>query len=65
MALLRKVAAICVRDAEARNTLLDTALLTVRDDSRLKSLAEHIHLLAKPHAAREIAEKVIALAEGE
>ena len=64
MALVRKEAAICVRDAEARDALLDTALQTVRDDSRLKSLAEHIHLLAKPHAAREIAEKVIALAEG-
>ena len=64
MALVRKEAAICVRDAGARDSLLDTALQTVRDDSRLKSLAEHIHLLAKPHAAREIAEKVIALAEG-
>ena len=64
MALVRKEAAICVRDAEARDALLDTALQTVRDDSRLKSLAQHIHLLAKPHAAREIAEKVIALAEG-
>ncbi|MCC8188293.1 MAG: undecaprenyldiphospho-muramoylpentapeptide beta-N-acetylglucosaminyltransferase [Bacteroides sp.] len=62
MALVRKEAAICVTDAEARDKLMDTALTTIHDDHKLKSLSSHIATLALPDSARTIAQEVIALA---
>ncbi len=63
MALVHKEAAICVKDAEARDSLLETALATIRDDKKLESLRRHIATLALPDSARVIAQEVIALAK--
>ena len=63
LALVQKDAAIYVPDDNARRTLLPLAINTVNDDAKLKSLAENILKLAKPNAADDIADIVIALAE--
>ena len=63
LALVEKDAALCVKDAEARRTLLPLAINTVGDKERLRQLGENIRKLARPDAARDIAEEVIRLAE--
>ena len=49
-------------DADARRTLLPMAINTVTDAERLESLSRHIKQLARPNAADDIADEVIALA---
>lgn len=61
LALVHKDAALYVKDAEAAEKLLPTALETVKDDARLKSLSEHIALLALPDSATVIAGEVLKL----
>ena len=63
MALVEKGAAILIRDNEAQEKLIDTAIRTVYDDSTLASLSSNIGKMARPKAAEEIAEEVILLAE--
>ena len=63
LALVRRDAALYVKDAEAPLTLLPLAIDTVHDDSRLQLLHEHILQLALPNSATIIAREVIALAE--
>ncbi|MBR1711827.1 MAG: undecaprenyldiphospho-muramoylpentapeptide beta-N-acetylglucosaminyltransferase [Alloprevotella sp.] len=63
LALVEKDAALCVKDADARRTLLPLAINTVGDKERLRKLGENIRKLARPNAARDIAEEVIRLAE--
>lgn len=62
MALVNKNAAVLVRDAEAIDKLVDTALELIADDKRLKELRKNILTLAQPDSARRIAEEVIRLA---
>jgi len=64
LALSTKGAALFVKDAEARNTLLPLALQTVTDDAKLKELGENATKLAYHDSARVIAEEVLKLAEG-
>lgn len=61
LALVNKEAAIYVKDAEAGEKLLPTALQTVADSEKLQSLSQHIEQLAFPHSARVIAEEVLKL----
>ena len=63
IALVEKGAAILIRDSEAQEKLIDTAIRTVYDDSTLATLSSNISRMAKPKAAEEIAEEVILLAE--
>lgn len=63
MALVKKDAAICVKDAEATQQLLPLAIKTVDDDAKLKSLHENILKMALPDSAKIIAQEVIKLAE--
>ncbi len=63
MALVSRKAAICVRDAEAPDTLLQLAVDTVADSQQLESLATHIKPLGIAHSADIIADEVIRLAE--
>lgn len=63
LALVNKEAARYVKDADAPTTLLEEAVATVRDTERLQQLAANALKLAKPNAARDIAEFAIALAE--
>ena len=61
VALVNKDAALYVKDAEAQEKLLDTALETVADDELLKQLSINIAKLALPDSARIIAEEVLKL----
>lgn len=62
-ALSDKAAALFVADADAPRALMPLAINTVRDAEKLTQLSATIRQLAKPHAAEDIAEQVIALAE--
>lgn len=48
LALVNKDAALYIKDAEAQEKLLDTALATVTDDEQLKQLSQNISKLALP-----------------
>ena len=62
MALVNKNAALFVKDAEAKDSLLALAIDTVDDESRLQMLSKNILTLALPDSARIIADEVIKLA---
>ena len=64
LALVQKDAALYVKDADAPQQLLDTALQAVADNARLQSLAGNIGRLALPDAANTIAREVLGLIGG-
>ena len=61
LALVNKDAALYVKDSEAQELLLDTALRTIADDEQLKQLSLNIRKLALPDSARIIAQEVLKL----
>ena len=63
MALVNKDAAVLVRDAEAADKLVSTALELIQDDKRLETLHTNILKLAQADSAKRIAEEVIRLAK--
>lgn len=63
LALSTRDAAIYVKDAEAPATLLQLAIETVQDTTKLKSLSENVLKLALPDSAEIIAKEVIKLAK--
>jgi len=63
MALVHKDAAVLVRDADAAQQLIPTAIATINNDERLAQLHTNILTLAQPDSAKRIAEEVIALAQ--
>ena len=63
MTLVEKDAALMVRDAEARQKLVDQALLLMQDGERLKTLRHNISALAKKESAKKIAEIIYDLVE--
>ena len=64
MALVNKDAAVLVRDAEAAQKLIPTALELLQDEKRLEQLHTNILKLAQTDSARRIAEEVIKLGKG-
>lgn len=62
MALVRKDAAILVRDIDAQNQLVENALRVIHNDDKLHRLSNNIKTLAQRDSARRIAEEVIKLA---
>ena len=62
MALVNRQAAICIKDAEATDKLIETAITTVNNPDTLASLSENILKLALPNSADIIANEVIKLA---
>ena len=64
LALVNKDAALYVKDIEAPDTLLDTALKTVNNEAKLASLCENIKKLGLKNSADVIADEVIKLATG-
>ena len=64
LALVSRGAALCVKDAEAREKLIPTAIKTVTDDGLLSTLSTNVSKMALPDSARIIAEEVLRLAEG-
>ena len=61
MALVRKDAAVLVKDVDAHNDLISSALSLIQDENRLASLRKNILALALPDSARLIAEEVMKL----
>lgn len=62
LALVNKEAAICVKDSEAQSRMLETAIATVNDPERLRTLSENIAKLAFRDSADRIADEVLKLA---
>lgn len=63
LALVNKGAALYVKDSEATETLIETAINTVKDTEKLTDLSKNISKLAFAHSADTIADEVIKLAE--
>ena len=63
MALVKKDAAVLVRDMDAQNDLIPQALSLIQDDKQLEVLKKNILTLALPDSARLIAEEVMKLAK--
>lgn len=63
MALVRKDAAVLVRDAEAAEKLIPTALELIQDEARLQTLHTNVLQLAQRDSAKRIAEEVIKIAK--
>lgn len=61
MALVRKDAAVMVKDVDAKEQMVGTALSLIQDKARLESLHQHILTLALPDSAKRIAEEVMKL----
>jgi undecaprenyldiphospho-muramoylpentapeptide beta-N-acetylglucosaminyltransferase len=61
MALVNKLAAIYVKDAEAPDTLLPLALKVIADDNKLKSLSENVKKMGLKNSADIIADEVLKL----
>jgi UDP-N-acetylglucosamine--N-acetylmuramyl-(pentapeptide) pyrophosphoryl-undecaprenol N-acetylglucosamine transferase len=62
MALVRRDAAILVKDVEALDKMVPTALELIKDDNRIVTLEQNILTLALPDSANLIAKEVIKLA---
>ena len=62
MALVRKEAAILIKDADATEQLIPQALALTADTLRLDALHNNILTLAQRDSAKRIAEEVIKLA---
>ncbi len=62
-ALASKDAAILIRDVEATEKLIDTALATLKDPALLKRLGENAYGMAQQDSANRIADEVIKLIE--
>lgn len=63
MALVRRDAAVLVKDVEAHSLLVPTALQLIADDAQLANLQHNILTLALPDSANLIAQEVIKLAK--
>lgn len=63
LALVNKEAAIYIKDSEAEEKLITTALTQVLDKEKLHGLSKNITKLALPDSATVIAKEVIKLAE--
>lgn len=63
MALVRKEAALMVKDANATKELIHLAIQTVTDEKTLKKLGQNAYGMAFKDSARVIAEEVIKLSE--
>lgn len=64
MALVRKDAAMIVKDSEAMEKMIPTALELLRDPERIARLEENAGGMALPDAAGKIAEEVYKLIQG-
>ena len=62
MALVRKDAAVLVKDIDAKADMVATALQLIHDDEQLQALQTNILTLALPNSANLIAQEVIKLA---
>ena len=61
LALVRKDAAVMIKDVDAKDQLIDTALALINNDSELKKLIENILKLAEKDSADRIAKEILKL----
>ncbi len=61
LALTTKQAALLVKDSDAKQTLVDTAIRLAKDSAKMNLLSENIAKLALPNSAGIIAEEVLKL----
>ena len=61
LALVRKDAAILIKDADAKEQLVPEALKLIHNDEKLKSLSQNIAKLAQKDSANRIADEVMKL----
>ncbi|MFN8437897.1 MAG: undecaprenyldiphospho-muramoylpentapeptide beta-N-acetylglucosaminyltransferase [Cytophagales bacterium] len=61
MALVRKDAAVLVKDSEAKEKLVDTLVELINNEQKLETLKTNIKQLAKPNADAEIADIALGL----
>ena len=64
MALVRKDAAVLVKDSEAMEKMIPTALGLLKDPGRIATLEENAGMMALPDAAGKIADEVYKLVKG-
>ena len=64
-ALSDKGAAILVRDVEAVDTMVDTALATIASKEKLQSLSDNVLKLAYPNSAEKIVNEILKLGNKE
>ena len=63
MALVKKDAGVLVKDMDAKDQMVATALSLIHDTARLEALRANILTLALPDSAKRIAEEVMKLAQ--
>ncbi len=63
LALVKKGAALYVKDSDAMSDLMSVALETIADDNKLKELSTNIASMALPDSATIIAQEVLKLIE--
>jgi UDP-N-acetylglucosamine--N-acetylmuramyl-(pentapeptide) pyrophosphoryl-undecaprenol N-acetylglucosamine transferase len=63
LALVNKNAAVLVKDIEAAEELIPTALELIQDEKRLEQLHTNVLKLAQTDSAKRIAEEVMKLAK--
>ena len=63
MALVNQNAALMIKDSEAKEKLVGTALSLIQDDARLASLSENIHKMAHFHSAEQIVDEIVRIIE--
>ena len=63
MALVKKDAGVLVKDIDAKDQMVATALSLIHDTARLEALRANILTLALPDSAERIAEEVMKLAQ--
>lgn len=63
MALVRKEAAVLVKDIDAKDTLITKALTIIEDKNKLQTLHRNILTLALPNSAHLIAQEVMKLTQ--
>ena len=63
MALVNQNAALMIKDNEAKEKLVDTALSLIQDDAQLVSLSENIHKMAHFHSAEQIVDEIVRIIE--
>lgn len=63
MALVKRQAALMVKDADAKSELIPLALSTIHDNAQLHQLHENVSAMAQTNSANRIAQEVIKLAK--
>jgi UDP-N-acetylglucosamine--N-acetylmuramyl-(pentapeptide) pyrophosphoryl-undecaprenol N-acetylglucosamine transferase len=61
MSLVEQNAALLVKDKDAKEELVQTTLRLLQDSGKQQELSKNIKKIAKPNAAKEIAETVLSL----